>query len=562
MGERMKRLAVAAAIFVALVGAWLAVSKEKALSAEELLQRMTLEQKVGQVMVGFIEGKKMTPELAARIKTVHLGGVILYSSGTGDNIDNPKQVAALIRDIQQTAVDAREVPLFVSIDQEGGRVSRLTKGVTSFPPNMAFGAAGNPKLVAKEAAIMARELRAIGVNVNYAPDVDVNSNPDNPVIGCRSYGSSPEEVARMAMAVIEPYKQAGVVCTAKHFPGHGDTAVDSHIGLPTVNHDRRYLEEYDFAPFKKMVEAGVPAVMTAHVVMPAVDAAGRPSTLSPDALSILRQELGFDGLIFTDALNMGAIVKQMPIEEAAIQAFLAGADVLLFGNDDVIVPAKQQEIAKGLADAVRSGRISRERLDDSVRRILRVKEEYGILSDPFPRETAELAKPEDTAFALQATQKSITLIKNNGLLPLTGKTKIPLILPAEYREDYGPLLEKADFLAPVFVPLKASAADIQTIGAAFAPDQTILVGAYELRKNRQWAQLIRAIGPARVVLLSFGTPYDLMAVPEVGGAVAVYGDMPVIQLALAEYLAGRIPAEGRLPVDLPGLYARGWRAEE
>lgn len=524
-----------------------------------MLQRMTVEEKVGQVMMGFFRGPTLSGEQEQRIRDLHLGGVILY--GSSGNIENNSQVAALIESIQRTARAAGGVPLFVSIDQEGGLVARLTQGVTLFPGNMALGATGSETLSADSAEVTARELRALGITMNFAPVVDVNSNPANPVIGIRSFGSSPEEVARLGTAQIAPYRSSRVVCTAKHFPGHGDTSVDSHIGLPIVNHDLVRLEAVELLPFRAMVAGGIPAVMTAHVVVPALDPSGLPATLSAPILSFLRNEIGFSGLIVTDSMGMGAIVKGWGIEEAAVLSFLAGADILLFGADTGHEPAEQDGIYQALLTAVKSGRIPMKRLDESVRRILAAKQRYGVLDNPFPviRWQADLASPEHLAVARQVSDNGITLVRNDkGLLPLSDSAPIPVVWPTEVSSYLQPLLAELPNLVPCLVPLQPSADDIARATEAVRGAPVALAASYNLDRNTGWLTLLKSINGDNLVVIAVRSPYDLMQFPEAATYLATYSDRPVALQSLAGLLTGRILPRGHLPVDLPGLYERGW----
>jgi len=524
-----------------------------------IMQGMSVEEKVGQVMAGFFRGATLSPEQEQRIRTLHLGGVILYSEA--GNIENTAQVAALAESIQNTARQAGDVPLFVSIDQEGGTICRLTQGVTVFPGNMALGAGGSRELAERSAAVTARELRSLGINMNFAPVVDVNSNPANPVIGVRSFGSSPEEVARLGLAFIAPYRADGVICVAKHFPGHGDTDVDSHIGLPIVRHDRAALESIELYPFRAMAQGGVPAVMTAHVEVPALDPTGLPATLSAPILGVLRQEMGFRGLIITDSMGMGAIVRGWGLEEAAILSFLAGTDVLLFGADQGHEPAEQDRIHQALVAAVRSGRIPMQRLNESVRRILVMKEAYGILDDPMPvkKWQASLASEEHVAVAREIAVEGITLVRNERkLLPLSGTAPVPVVWPAEVSGYLQPLLAELPWLVPCMAPLQAGADDIARVMDRVRGAPVILVGSYNLDRNTKWRDLIRALAGENLVVAAVRSPYDLTRIPGVGTYIATYSDRPVALQALAALLTGRNPPRGHLPVELPELYPRGW----
>ncbi|HOP40330.1 MAG TPA: glycoside hydrolase family 3 protein [Geobacteraceae bacterium] len=530
---------------------------------EILLSRMSVEEKVGQVIMGFFRGTTLSEEQINRISGLHLGGVILYT-GAG-NIENTAQVAALNESIQNTAREAGILPLFISIDQEGGLVCRLTEGVTVFPGNMALGATGSESLTAASADVTARELRALGITMNFAPVVDVNSNPANPVIGIRSFGSSPEEVARLGRAVIEPYRQAGVVCTAKHFPGHGDTDIDSHIGLPIVKHDRSRLEEVELYPFRAMVRDGVPAVMTAHVEVPALDPTGLPATLSKPILDILRNEIGFSGLIITDSMGMGAIVQGWGLEEAAVLSFLAGADILLFGADKGHEPAEQDGVYQALLDAVQNGRIPMKRLNDSVRRILAAKLAYGLLDDPFPHENrqAELATSENLATADDVAVNSITLIRNTAKnLPLSGNVPTPIIWPTEMASYLQPLLLEMPNLVPCLAPLQPGIDDIARVAETIAGSPVVVAASYNLDRNPGWLNLLRTINGDNLIVVAVRSPYDLLQIPETATYLATYSDRPVAVRALARLLTGRFTPRGHLPVDLPGLYDRGWGITE
>ena len=534
-------------------------SPEPESRVDKILKGMSVEEKVGQIMVGFFRGATLSPEQQQRIRDLHLGGVILYSSS--GNIESTDQVAVLSTSIQNTALDAGGIPLFVSIDQEGGTICRLTQGVTVFPGNMALGAGGSSELSASSAAVMARELRALGITMNYAPVVDVNSNPVNPVIGVRSFGSSPEEVARLGTAQIAPYREAGVICVAKHFPGHGDTDVDSHIGLPIVRHDRARLDAVELYPFRAMVREGVPAVMTAHVEVPALDPSGLPATLSAPILGVLRDEMRFSGLIITDSMGMGAIVQGWGLEEAAILSFLAGSDILLFGADKGHEPGEQDGIHRALVAAVQSGRIPMARLDGSVRKILTIKKEYGILDDPFPKEKwqASLASPEHLAVARQVADQGVTLVRNDGkLLPLAGSMPIPVVWPTEMAGYLQPLLTELPWLVPCYAPLQPAPEDVARVLETVRGAPAVLMGSYNLNSNTGWRDLILALGSEKLVVAAMRSPYDLTQIPNVSTYIAVYSDRPVALQALAGLLVGRQLPRGLLPVDLPELYPRGW----
>ena len=333
---------------------------------DTMIAEMTIEEKVGQlIMVGF-EGTQANEAIETHIRERFVGGVVLFSR----NIQSPKQTAELTNELQRLAsATAHQIPLFIGIDQEGGWVIRLRDGATVLPGNMALGATDSTELAERAGEITAVELAAVGVNLNFAPVMDVNNNLHNPVIGRRSFGESSGLVSRLGVAYIRGLQRNGVLATAKHFPGHGDTTVDSHFDLPTVNHDLERIHALELQPFRAAIDADVAAIMTAHIVYPALDA-NRPATLSPTILTdLLRKQLRFDGLIITDDMEMKAIDDRYRSGEAAVMAIEAGADIVMV----LWTPAKQIEVFDSLLSAVKSGRISQARLDQSVKRILKSK---------------------------------------------------------------------------------------------------------------------------------------------------------------------------------------------
>ncbi|MEY4704602.1 MAG: Beta-N-acetylglucosaminidase [Nitrospirota bacterium] len=340
---------------------------------------MTFRDKIGQLfMVGFL-GTSVTPHLASFIKEYKPGGVILFSR----NLESVEQMVELTNDLQACSPHS---PLLISIDQEGGRVSRLPKGFTIFPPCDLLGRCNSTELAYAAAATIAKELRAVGVNMNMAPVLDVNSNPDNPVIGDRAFGTTPDVVCELGLATAAGLQDNKIVACGKHFPGHGDTSVDSHKELPVVEASRERLEAIEFPPFRRAVEQGVASMMTAHVLYRSLDNE-LPATLSPAIITdFLRRELRYDGVVLTDDLEMHAIIDHYGVEDASVRAVLAGCDVLLICQD------RDREIAafKAVERAVATGVISPERLDLSVARIARLKERFVAPYKPVTVSDAKL----------------------------------------------------------------------------------------------------------------------------------------------------------------------------
>ncbi len=330
---------------------------------------LPLEKKIGQLfMIGF-SGTTVPSELIEWIRQRSLGGVILFRR----NIEKPEELSSLTTQLQQLALQTNEaIPLLIAVDQEGGRVSRLPPPFTQFPAPALLGKPQSIKLIQTAAKIMATELRAAGINMNFAPVLDVNTNKTNLVIGSRAFGSDPALVSQLGIAFIQQLQEEGIIATGKHFPGHGDTTLDSHFTLPVVSHPRQRINQIELLPFREAIEAGVGALMTAHVLYPALDP-HYPATLSRVILQeILREELGFEGVIVTDDLLMRGILEHYSLEEAVILALQASADILLVSDDPV-----QQDVAyQAVRQAVQQGALSEEGLERSVKRIFALKSRF------------------------------------------------------------------------------------------------------------------------------------------------------------------------------------------
>jgi len=335
--------------------------------------------KIGQLfMIGF-DGTTVSPDLAAFIKEYKPGGVILFSR----NLESAEQIVELTNDLQRCSPHS---PLLISIDQEGGRVSRLPKDFTIFPPCDVLGLCNSSDLAYAAAATTAKELRAVGINMNMSPVLDVNSNPANPVIGDRAFGSTPEPVCELGVATARGLQDHGVAACGKHFPGHGDTTADSHKELPIVTASRERLERMELPPFRHAVAKDVATMMTAHVLYQALDP-DRPATLSPAIIgTILRQELRYDGVVLTDDLEMHAIIDHYGIEDATVRSILAGCDMPLICKDRNREVAAITALDKALAD----GTISAERLEQSLARVARLKQRFLLPYKPVVVSDAKL----------------------------------------------------------------------------------------------------------------------------------------------------------------------------
>lgn len=533
------------------------------------IARMTLEEKVGQmIMPDFrrMQGKNVTalaPQIADMIKKYEIGGVILFR----ENVGNTEQAVRLVHEYQQAA---QKFGLLVAIDQEGGVVTRLARG-TELPGNMALGAARSQSLAWKAGDVIGRELASLGINTDFAPDLDVNNNPDNPVIGVRSFGEDPQLVADLGVAYMRGLRHHGVIATVKHFPGHGDTAVDSHLGLPSVPHDLERLQEIELAPFRQAIAAGVDAIMTAHVTFPKLDETrvtskkdgskiALPATLSPKVITgMIRDQLAFDGVIFTDALNMQAVAEHFGPVDAAVRAIQAGADILL-------MPVDLKKVAEGVREAVRTGEIREERIDQSLRRILTLKIKRGIVKeeDPVTVEAkqihaqevigSELHKRAETEMAL----RSITLVKNSGVLPLAlAETRQIVVVGNEYAENMANALKKYHSrTSAIRVENKGLSAEQWKL--VMQADVVVVASSTSDARGRSPSdprmKLYRQIIEQRegpVIGIGIRNPYDIMAYPQVDAYLAQYGYRDASFAAMAETLFGWNQPAGRLPVTIP-----------
>lgn len=583
-------------------------SQTKALTPEdqaaEIVSKMTVEEKVGQMLMpdfrnwngsGFTV---MNDEVKGVIEKYHLGGVILFA----ENVKGTEQTARLVDGLQQASP---KIPLLITIDQEGGIVRRLQTG-TGMPGNMALGATRSTDLSYKVGNVIGRELNSLGINVNFGPDLDVNINPANPVIGVRSFGSDPKMVSDLGVAYIKGVQAAGVAATGKHFPGHGDTATDSHLGLPVVTHDIETLNSVDLVPFKAAITSGVDMIMTAHVAFPAVDdtlviskkdgtQVNLPATLSKKVLTdLLRSEMGFKGVVSTDALNMKAIADHFGAEESVIMAINAGTDIALM---PAVVQSTDQiadfdKVYNAVVNAVKTNVIPESRTTESATRLITLKIKRGIY-DPSGISTkpsidervaianATVGSAENKAVEKEASEKAVTILRNKGnILPFSLKSgkKIVLISLNEARNtsmvdtinsiasnhnltnvdvqsftysssaklltsQQKAAIDAADYVITNSVNMKPDAT-----GSYYDIDYINSVVDYSNSKNKP------------MVNISIRNPYDIMYTPKVKANIAVYGNLgndpanppaaPNIPAGI-NAVFGQINPTGKLPVFIP-----------
>ena len=510
-----------------------------------MIAEMTTEEKVGQlIMVGFA-GTQANEAIEIHIRDRFVGGVVLFSR----NIQSPKQTAELTNELQRLAQSTTHgIPLFIGIDQEGGWVIRLKEGATVLPGNMALGATDSTELAERAGEITAVELAAVGVNLNFAPVMDVNNNPRNPVIGRRSFGESSERVSQLGVAYIRGLQHNGMLATAKHFPGHGDTTVDSHFDLPTVSHDRERIHALELQPFRAAIDADVAAIMTAHIIYPAFDP-DRPATLSPTILTnLLREELGFDGLLITDDMEMKAIDDRYRSGEASVMAIEAGADIVMV----LWTPTKQDEVFDALLSAVKSGRISQARLNQSVERILKGKRAAfdRRFVDPDAVGTI-VGSAAHQGLAQTIASQAITVVGNrNNTLPLKLVPETSVLILNESSTLFNIFKAGHPNTTEARIPGKPEVEAIlpQLIRGA---DEADLVIAGII--NNEQAALVQQLSLATstpVVVVALGSPYTLRGCPAAAASIATYDIHDASVSAAVEVILGAQEARGKLPIQL------------
>jgi len=563
--------------------------------ADKELKVMSLEEKIGQLIaIGlnatFLnQDSEAFKDLRRQIVDNHVGGIILFRGQVYESV-------VIVNRMQQLA----KYPLLISSDLEAGAGMRFDDTV-NFPWNMAVGATGNPEYARRQGELTAREARALGIQQIYAPVADVNNNAANPVINVRSYGEDPAEVAKLVAAFVEGAQHGGVIATAKHFPGHGDTAIDSHRGLPEIDVTRERLNSVELVPFRAAVNAGVGAVMDGHIGLPLIDPtaitplprdvklkaietddAGEivvekgtmPTTLSPIMNKILRNELSFDGLIVTDAMSMSGLTLYFTQEEASVRALEAGADLLL-------KPADTDAAFRGVRDAVKTGRLTEKRIEESARKVLAAKYDLGLVQQrltPLDEIDRVVSGKDTLKLADEIAEHAITLVRNDAkLLPLNLPPKATVFNLAITNGDdrlfvtqpfVASLVRSGRKVVTLVLDDRSSEADVKKALDLAGQANLVIASLYGRVRSGQARSVALPQPGARaletlidrktpLIGISFGNPYLLGSFPNLQTYIVAYGDMQSLQEAGADALLGQIDVTGRLPISLPGLYPRG-----
>ena len=575
--------------------------------AADTLKRMTVEEKIGQMLMVWARVEFMNvngPEFAklrdAQMK-YHLGGwgITIPSEGSFLVKSQPYETAALINELQR----ASDVPLIFAADFERGLSMRI-QGTTGFPHAMAFGATGNKDYAFQFGKITAEEARAIGVHWNFYPDADVNSNPANPIINTRAFGEDPAEVSEMVKAYIAGARGAGMLTTAKHFPGHGDTDADTHLALARVNGNLERLDKVELVPFRAAIDAGVDSVMISHVSAPALDPnPEHVATISPEIVTgLLRQRLGFRGITITDAMDMNALMRLYAGFSPAQASGRAAVDAVKAGEDVILIPRDLDGAYNGILEAVRSGEIPESRIDESVLRILRAKASLDLQRNRYVDLNAlptTVLKPENVALAQRVADEAVTLVRNNGkVLPLravgTATTTLAynatkekpsnhalaLVFVDDLRSEYGRVFARElrrripDVNLMFLDETNASALSSAAVKAAKKSEKVIVAvyvtpSAGRTVTGASKGSLALGKGPGEILhsvlkaagrkpaIISLGSPYLAAAYPETQTYMCTYSNAPVSELSAARAIFSEIEVRGRLPVTIPGIAARG-----
>ncbi|HXY08182.1 MAG TPA: glycoside hydrolase family 3 protein [Terriglobales bacterium] len=571
--------------------------------AEKTLHKLSLEEKVGQLFIIWVRAEFLNVnspqylELRDRMQQYHIGAFAMTVRWDPPFLyrNQPYEAAVLLNRLQQDS----KLPLLIAADFERGVTMRLQAG-TEFPHAMAFGAAGKLEYAEAFGRITAEEARAIGVHWNFFPDADVNSNPANPIINTRSFGEDPQRVGDLVVAYIRAARAHGMMTTVKHFPGHGDTSTDSHLGVAQVTGDPARLESVELLPFRQAIGAGVDAVMVAHVTVPSLDPQpDRVATTSPAIVTgLLKGELGFQGIVVTDALDMAGLTRLYGNHVGR-----AAVDALKAGNDMLLIPADLEGSYRAVLEAVRSGEISTSRLDQSVLKVLEAKAALGLhkarLVDLDALDTV-VGKPENVVLGQQISDDAVTLVRDSGkLLPLkasgTPVARLPyqkaaevrddtfaVIFAEDVRQDTGSVLERqirsrvpeANLL---YVDSRIASAMAEDVVAAVDHARAVIVAVYSVPSAGKLVKgpngLTNSVGVSdasrvllakildraagKTVMLAMGNPYLAQDFPAVENYLCTFSNAPVSEVSAVKALFGEIPIHGHLPVTIPNIAERG-----
>jgi beta-N-acetylhexosaminidase len=514
-------------------------------SLDERIGAMSLEQKVAQLFVMSFYGTALNEADLDLLNQWQVGAIVLLPS----NIENPGQLTRLSNSIQNTLLENGGTPAFIAVDQEGGIIAHLDEGFTRWPVPSLLTATQNPQLAYQSGQALADEMLAVGINMNLAPVADLHSNRANPIIGRRSFGSDAALVSPIISSFIEGMQDNGVMATVKHFPGHGDTTSDSHLGLPELSSTEFDLANRELIPFAAAIDAEVGAVMVAHIYFSEIDASPIPASFSENIITgILREDMAYEGIVITDALDMDAIDTVYSPSESAIMAIEAGNDFVLLGAH--ISQNAQAQAMQAVVDAVRSGQIPESRIDESVRRVLSAKERFGLfnwqsLNSSTAESRIDIASHEALIEAIFA--EGITVVRDESqLIPLSGK--VAMIYPATHPQLWAECQQPN--WSPLGVSLYPGSEEIASANQAASRADTVLVFTENAAENPQQQALVAALPAEKTVVVALWSPYDLLYLPPISTYLLTYSPLPELYRPLCAILSGVIPANGTLSIAL------------
>lgn len=522
----------------------------RAQSIDERLAAMSLEQKVGQMFMTSFYGHPLNEAARQLIAEAQPGAIVLFPS----NIGTPEEITRLTNSAQQIMAEQGAPPLLIAVDQEGGIIAHLDDGFTRWPVPSLLAATQDETLIYQVGQAVAAELRAVGINMNLAPIADLLTNPNNPIIGRRAWGDDPALVGPALQAYIAGLQSGGVLATAKHFPGHGDTAEDSHTSLPVLNLNRARLDTLELAPFRATIEAQVGAIMVAHIAFPTLDPdPARPASLSGAVVQgLLREELGYDGIIMTDALDMDAIDLVYSPEAAALEAVRAGHDLIAIGAH--VSPEAQMRAVRAVVEAVHNGEIAESRIDASVRRILSAKEQTGLLAwQPLEPNaaSARIALESHASLVTELFRAGIALAYDDAGLLDESIAETAVIYPASQASLQAACTAVAR--GPVrWVGVSRYPSDEEIAWARDAANrsQRTIVFTENVAENPQQRALVQTLPAAQTVVVALASPFDLWHLPRPAAYVIVYSPLRAAYEPLCSILMDHAPARGQSVVDL------------
>ncbi len=518
---------------------------------------MTLKEKIGQMIIAGFPGPDISGEYKKLVEEYRISNTILFSR----NIENKKQLGDLCNQLQELIIAGTGYPAFIAVDQEGGMVTRLPGDATNIPGAMAIAATGDPENAYIAGNITGKELKALGINVNMAPDMDINSNKENPVIGVRSFGDTKELVTEYGIKMMKGLSAGQVLPIIKHFPGHGDTAVDSHIGLPSIDKSMEELMSNEIVPFYEAVNNGAEAVMTSHILFPKLEKRNVPATMSQGIITgLLRQKLGFKGLVFSDCLEMDAIKKYYGTARGAIEAIKAGVDIVCVSHTADLA----EETARAIEAAALSGELSMEIIDRAVERILAYKEKYAGADTGSP-DTSIVGCDSHMALSKRIRESGITLVRGNGegsgLPAINSRT----LFAGSYanRSTMASSSINKDFNFPeymagkfngdyIIIPADPTGADIDKVLSGAGDYDSVVYGTYNGHMNPGQIELANRLCDANknVIVVALRNPYDLGMVDKRACTVAAYEYSTLIFDVLADVFRGDVKPAGKLSVKV------------